>query len=99
MDILSGVEYLHSKAIIHRDLKPENVLVGDNFRLKIGDFGIAKLLSDLNPENHSVVGTLLYMAPEVYLHEPYDKTVDVWALGVMLYEMAMMEYPFSKAVS
>lgn len=94
-----AVKYLHSKGIIHRDLKPENLLLDENHRLKIADFGIAKLICSNIPDFHTAVGTTLYMAPEVYLHLPYDKTVDTWGLGMIFYEMAMMKYAFSQAVS
>ncbi|CRL07403.1 CLUMA_CG020376, isoform A [Clunio marinus] len=97
MDIAMGIRFLHSKSIIHRDLKPENVLVDENHRLKIADFGIAKSMIDNVATCQTSVGTITYMAPEVYLHQPYDKKVDVWALGIIFYEMAMMKYPFTKA--
>lgn len=76
MDILNGVKHLHSVGIIHRDLKPENILVNENHRLKIADFGVSKLLLDNNPGHHTATGTITYMAPEVYLEQPYDKSVD-----------------------
>lgn len=75
MDIAFGVKYLHSKGIIHRDLKPENILIDENHRLKIADFGISKLVDPM-ADYHTAVGTYTYMAPEVFLHLPYDKTVD-----------------------
>lgn len=75
MDFAFGVKYLHSKRIIHRDLKPENILVDEKHRLKIADFGISKLVSPA-AANHTAVGTICYMAPEVFILQPYDKTVD-----------------------
>lgn len=76
MDVAVAVKYLHSKAIIHRDLKPDNILVDNNHRLKIADFGVAKLNSSQMADYYTAIGTYTYMAPEVYLHQPYDKTVD-----------------------
>lgn len=76
MDVVVGVKFLHSKAIIHRDLKPDNILVDTNHRLKIADFGVAKLNSSQAADYHTAIGTYTYMAPEVYLHQPYDRTVD-----------------------
>lgn len=99
MDIVSGVKYLHSKGIIHRDLKPENILADENSRLKLADFGISKLMPHDEADFQTSVGTVTYMAPEVYLHQPYDKSVDVWALGIIFFEMAMLNYPFSQSVS
>lgn len=49
--------------------------------------------------NQTCIGTLGYMAPEVYLHQPYSTSCDIWALGIILYEMVMLSYPFSNAVS
>lgn len=99
LDILDGIKFLHSKGIIHRDLKPENVLVDENHRLKIADFGVAKIMASSDAARHTAIGTFSYMAPEVYLHKPYNKSVDVWALGIIFYEMAMTAYPFSQTVS
>lgn len=98
MDIAFGLKHLHSKGIIHRDLKPENILIDENNRLKLADFGISKFASQ-KADFHTAIGTWLYMAPEVFLHQAYDKSVDVWGLGIIFYEMAMLKYPFSKAVS
>lgn len=94
-----AVKYLHSKGIIHRDLKPENCLLDKNHRIKIADFGIAKLVPIDVALNHTAVGTLSYMAPEVYLHQPYDRTVDTWALGLLFYELATLNYALTTIVS
>ena len=90
---------MHSKGVIHRDLKPENILLDKNYRGVVADFGIVKLVEKHEVMQHTAVGTISYMAPETYLHLPYDKSVDTWALGLMFYEMAMMKYPFSEMVS
>ncbi|CAO1431240.1 unnamed protein product [Diamesa serratosioi] len=97
MDIVVGLRYLHQRNITHRDLKPENILVDNNHRLKIADFGISSILENSMGMNQTCIGTLGYMAPEVYLHKPYTISCDIWALGIILYEMAMLSYPFSKA--
>lgn len=76
MDVAVAVKFLHSKSIIHRDLKPDNILVDYNHRLKIADFGVAKLHSSQMADYQTAIGTLIYMAPEVYMHQPYDRTVD-----------------------
>lgn len=98
MDIIVGLEYLHANGVIHRDLKPENLLLDGNFHVKITDFGISKFTDD-ESANHTRVGTLAYMAPEVFLHHAYDRSVDVWAFGVIFCEMVLLEYPLTKEVS
>ncbi|KAI4167260.1 MAG: hypothetical protein LQ343_007357 [Gyalolechia ehrenbergii] len=81
-----ALAYLHEKKLAHRDIKPSNILVESRrpFRLRISDFGFAKNTSQLN----SWVGTLEYWAPEVHNGNPYTAAVDVWSLGVVVYEYA-----------
>ena len=94
--LLDGLAAAHAQGVIHRDLKPENVRVTDEGRLKILDFGLAKLLrveeQDESTETLTrdgiVVGTLAYMAPEQVLGRPVDNRTDIYAAGAMLYEMA-----------
>lgn len=99
MDIAYGLRFLHSKNIIHRDVKPENILMTSEYRIKLADFGVSKIVCDCNPQAHTSIGSLAYMSPEVYLHRPYGKKCDIWALGLILYEIAMMKYPFDRVVS
>jgi len=89
--ILSGLEFLHSRAIIHRDLKPANVLLqGDTPRLT--DFGISRL-NKTNSISLSTSGTPIYMAPEAFDGKRNVQT-DIWSVGVLLYEMLTGVYPF-----
>ena len=77
MDMVVGLKYLHSKGVIHRDLKPENVLADKLHRLKIADFGVSKITeAAAGANNHTLVGTSMYMAPEVTSGLPYDKSCD-----------------------
>lgn len=76
LEIVNGVRFLHSRSIIHRDVKPENVLVGDDHRLKVADFGIAAQHKRPWHKSKAAVGTPLYMAPEVQLGHTYDNSVD-----------------------
>ena len=99
MDIAYGLRFLHSKSIIHRDVKPENILMTSDYRVKLADFGISKIVGDDYAQAHTSIGSLVYMSPEVYLHQPYDKKCDIWALGLIFYEMAMMKHPFGRVVS
>lgn len=79
-------------------MKPENILVDENYRLKLADFGISKVVGDVNPQYQTSIGTLSYMSPEVYMHQPYDMSCDVWALGLILYELAFMKYFLTREV-
>ncbi len=95
-DILAGVEYIHERCIVHRDLKPENCVLDTKGTVKIIDFGLAarfvpgQLLNDF-------CGSPEYAAPEVLREQPHEgPPIDVWALGVMLYDMMMGRLPFDQ---
>ncbi len=89
--LLISVFYLHSIGIIHRDIKPENILISmDNHNhvteIKIIDFGFAKLFNDCEKLNE-MCGTPNYVAPEILRNCGYDKSADIWSLGVIMYLM------------
>ena len=93
IQIINAVYYLHTNNIIHRDIKPENILIGDDNKLKLCDFGWAK---ELTLENRSTFcGTMEYMAPEIVGSENYDYSVDIWSLGILLYELLFGHSPFN----
>lgn len=86
IDVLTGLEFCHQEKLIHRDIKPDNIFVSKFGEYKIGDFGISREI-----ENTSVTlsqkGTKAYMAPEIVRMEPYGHLVDIYALGLTLYEI------------
>ena len=93
--IISAVKYLHSLVppIIHRDIKPENILIDENGICKLADFGWADF--DCGDKNRKTCcGTLEYLSPEIINHSCHDKRVDIWALGVLLFEMLSGKNPF-----
>jgi serine/threonine protein kinase len=96
--IISGVAYgmafIHSKGIIHRDLKPENILLDERGWPKIGDFGSSRFV-DLKLTQTIMVGTPLYMAPEMYNINQYTKAVDVFSYGLIIYELLVGHSVFS----
>jgi eukaryotic-like serine/threonine-protein kinase len=87
---------IHGRGLIHRDLKPGNVLVNDDRRVKLMDFGLAKFLANDGSVTGSgrIVGTYRYMAPEQALGEPMDGRADLYSLGVMLYELLSGRPPY-----
>ncbi|MGE3180959.1 MAG: serine/threonine-protein kinase [Phycisphaerae bacterium] len=92
--IASGLSYLHERGIVHRDLKPGNIFYDDGY-VKIGDYGLSKHLSvSQHSGNTMSVGTVHYMAPEIGSGN-YSKAIDIYALGVMLYEMLTGRLPFA----
>ncbi len=92
--ILCGLEYLHSKKIIHRDIKTLNIFLHKDGRVKIGDLGIAKVLL-YSSCAHTIIGTPLYLAPEVCQEKPYNEKSDIWSLGCVLYELITFSVPFN----
>jgi len=84
---------LHSKNIVQNNLKSQNLYIKNEI-LKLGDFSISKVLANEEDMIHSKIGTPAYMSPEVCLNQPYDKKVDLWAMGIIIYELIALKKPF-----
>jgi NIMA (never in mitosis gene a)-related kinase len=89
-----GLRYMHDLRMMHRDMKPANVFINGNGKLKLGDMGLGRQLSEDSVAAFSKVGTPLYMSPEVLKGDGYDMQSDLWSLGCILYEMANLRSPF-----
>ncbi len=97
LQIAQGLYAAHARGIVHRDIKPDNILLTRDGRIKIMDFGIAKLgMSSNLTQTGMTLGTLAYMSPEQVLGEEVDHRADLWSLGVVLYEMLARELPFHR---
>lgn len=105
-----ALDYIHSKGIIYRDLKPENIMLEEKGYIKLVDMGLAKRIRYVNEytsesgevvkqmvdeKTYTLCGTPEYLSPEILLNIGYDKSTDIWSLGVVLYELFMKKLPFS----
>ena len=96
--IIKAIKFLHNNRIIHRDIKLENFLIKKESNkevIKLCDFGWSVQLTDEMPKRVTTCGTYEYMSPELINEEPYDYCIDIWALGVLLYELLHGKTPFS----
>jgi serine/threonine protein kinase len=93
--IILGMQYIHYKDIVHRDLKPGNILLDENYRIRICDFGTARFEA-CGTVSGNIVGTLAYMAPETFGEDSPTKKVDVFSFGLILYEMLVGNSVFPK---
>ena len=92
--VLAGLAAAHKAGIVHRDLKPENVLLADDGRIKIGDFGLARAVNNNTATGQALLGTIAYLSPELVTRGIADARSDIYALGIMTYEMLTGEQPY-----
>jgi len=94
VQILKALRVLHKNNIVHRDVKSANCFVGEGGIIKLGDMNISKRIKG-GILLQTQTGTPYYMSPEIWCQRPYDQSSDIWALGVLLYELAMLKKPFT----
>ena len=94
IELTLALEFLHKNNMVYRDLKPENILMDSEGHIKIADFGLSKILENMDDKAYTLCGTPQYLAPEVLKKKGYDKNIDWWSLGCFLYEMLTGNLPF-----
>ncbi|GGC78453.1 serine/threonine-protein kinase [Undibacterium terreum] len=97
--LLRALEYAHARGVVHRDIKPANLLITSDAQVKITDFGIARIESSTLTQTGSVIGTPSYMSPEQFRGETVDGRTDVFASGIVLYQLLTGSRPFVGSAS
>ncbi len=96
-DVLGALDYAHEQKVIHRDIKPANILIeAHTNRPIISDFGLATSISGVDQNSSTIMGTPLYMAPEQVLNEPASAQTDIYATGIMLFQMLVSNLPLPR---
>jgi len=93
--ICLALKHIHDRKIIHRDLKPGNIFLTTNDIVKLGDFGIAKVLDGTLEKAKTMVGTPYYISPEIVKGKDYSFKTDVWSLGIVIHEVCSLEVPIT----
>ena len=94
IQICLAMHHLHSQNILHRDLKTLNIFLTKDNQIRVGDLGVAKILSSAENFVRTKVGTPYYLSPEVCEDRPYNNKSDIWSLGCVLYELCSLKHPF-----
>lgn len=89
-----SIQCVHNLKILHRDIKSHNIFLMKDMSIKLGDFGIAKVFNSTKSRAQTMIGTPYYFSPEMCKGETYSYKTDIWSLGVLLYEITVLEYPF-----
>lgn len=97
LQLLDALGHSHEQGIVHRDVKPGNLMVMPPLRIKVMDFGIARIAGSAFTQVGTLLGTLTYMSPEQLCGQPADRGADLWAAGVILYELLAGRPPFVAA--
>ncbi|KAL4460009.1 hypothetical protein ABPG74_003535 [Tetrahymena malaccensis] len=92
--LCSAVRFIHNQKIIHRDIKNSNIFLDSNDNILLGDFGISKKLQNPKDKASTIIGTPYFMAPEICNQQPYTNKVDIWAIGIVLYRLVYLKFPF-----
>ncbi|XP_056417998.1 serine/threonine-protein kinase Nek5-like isoform X2 [Hyla sarda] len=95
VQISLGLKHIHDRKVLHRDIKAQNIFLTDNGTVvKLGDFGIARILNSTMELARTCVGTPYYLSPEICENRPYNNKTDIWSLGCVLYELCTLKHPF-----
>ncbi|XP_030420037.1 serine/threonine-protein kinase Nek3-like isoform X2 [Gopherus evgoodei] len=90
-----GVKHIHDRRVLHRDIKSKNIFLTQNGKVKLGDFGSARLLTNPMAYACTYVGTPYYVPPEIWENLPYNNKSDIWSLGCILYELCTLKHPMT----
>ncbi|XP_022786792.1 serine/threonine-protein kinase Nek5-like [Stylophora pistillata] len=94
VQICLGLKHVHDRKILHRDLKSQNIFLTKNGIVKLGDFGIARVLHSTMELARTCIGTPYYLSPEICENKPYNNKSDIWSLGCVLYELLTLKHAF-----
>jgi serine/threonine protein kinase len=97
--LLEGLAYSHANGVIHRDIKPANVMLTRDHKIKLADFGVARIESSNLTQAGTMIGTPTYMSPEQFTGHPADARTDIYSAGVLLYQMLTGEKPFEGGIT
>ena len=94
VQIALALKHVHERKILHRDLKTQNIFLTSKGEVKMGDFGISRVLQDTYDCAQTAIGTPYYLSPEICQEKPYNQKSDIWSLGCILYEMLTLRHAF-----